>query len=137
MFKKLNKKGFSHHLILPVLAVFAVAGIGTYMVTKSSAYSYMSGVTPYSCPQDPPPILRSGSKGNCVKALQYRLNQWISYKRIPISKLAVDGSFGTNTRYAVIRFQKYYGLQADGVVGSKTWQKLALYCGVTKSCATK
>ncbi len=32
-----NQAGFTHHLILPVLAIVAVAGIGTYIISKSSA----------------------------------------------------------------------------------------------------
>ena len=35
-----------------------------------------------------------------------------------------DGSFGSVTRGAVIRFQKDHGLTADGIVGSATWRML-------------
>ncbi len=37
MFKKLNKKGFSHHLLIPVLTIVLVAGIGTVTLKSSSA----------------------------------------------------------------------------------------------------
>lgn len=132
--KKFNQKGLSHHLLLPVLAVFLVGAIGFYMMNKSNAYSYVSGVTPYSCTQDPTPTLRANSRGNCVKALQYLLNQWISYKKVPIAKLVVDGSFGPKTLDAVYRFQRMYGLGVDGIVGPKTWSKLTKDCGVVRSC---
>jgi murein L,D-transpeptidase YcbB/YkuD len=135
MFIKINQKGFSHHLIIPIIAVFVVGGIGTYLAMKSSAYSYMSGSTPYTCNQDPTPTLRYRSTGSCVKALQYALNQWISYQRIPISKLVIDGSFGGKTLDAVKRFQERQGLNPDGVVGSKTWAKLASGCGIRYSCS--
>ena len=36
----------------------------------------------------------------------------------------VDGVFGQKTRSAVIRFQKANGLEADGIVGRLTWEKL-------------
>jgi peptidoglycan hydrolase-like protein with peptidoglycan-binding domain len=36
----------------------------------------------------------------------------------------VDGKFGPHTKNAVIEFQKFHSLTADGVVGPKTWQAL-------------
>lgn len=137
--KKTNVKGWSHHLILPVLAVLMVASIGTYLVTKSSAQSYMSGITPYSCKQDPTPTLRKGSTNkNCVKALQYQLNRWIAYQHpTGIATLGIDGSFGTKTDQAVRSFQTMYGLKVDGVVGANTWKKLVQGCGVVANCTGK
>lgn len=35
-----------------------------------------------------------------------------------------DGKWGSGTRGAVERFQSYYGLNVDGKVGTKTWNKL-------------
>jgi len=35
--KKLNNKGFSFHIVLPILALLAVGSIGAYMTFKSSA----------------------------------------------------------------------------------------------------
>lgn len=132
-----SNKGWSHHLLLPILAVFLVAGIGTYLVTKSSAFSYMSGVTPYGCKQDPTPTIKKGSENkNCVKALQYQLNKWIALKKpAGIKKLNVDGVFGTNTHNTVVAFQKKYKIgSANGTVGSKTWDKLTA-CGVVYKCS--
>ena len=39
----------------------------------------------------------------------------------------LDGRIGSQTREAVKEFQRTYGLNADGVVGRKTWEKLAPY----------
>lgn len=36
-FKKLNSQGFAHHLLIPIAAIVIVAGIGTYIITKSHA----------------------------------------------------------------------------------------------------
>lgn len=64
-------------------------------------------------------ILRKGSTGSDVKALQENLNTLIN------AGLTVDGSFGTNTYNAVIIFQKKYGLIADGEVGTQTQGKIS------------
>jgi hypothetical protein len=37
----------------------------------------------------------------------------------------VDGAYGKMTKAAVIRFQKANGLEADGIVGRRTWEKLS------------
>ncbi len=58
------------------------------------------------------------STGEDVKYLQRRLNG------IRFGSLVVDGIFGVATESAVKKFQKYYGLTADGIVSSQTWNKL-------------
>lgn len=64
------------------------------------------------------PVLKKGSKGESVKALQVLLNYHLGYK------LDIDGSFGKKTLEAVQVFQKKVGLTADGSVGPATWAKL-------------
>ena len=63
-------------------------------------------------------VLKKGSKGNSVRALQILLNG-NNY-----SCGLVDGDFGTGTYNAVVQFQKANKLEADGIVGAKTWNKL-------------
>ncbi len=43
--KKLNTKGFSHHLLIPVIAIVAIAGIGAYVVTRSKAATCTNATT--------------------------------------------------------------------------------------------
>ncbi|MEU6772163.1 peptidoglycan-binding domain-containing protein [Streptomyces sp. NPDC046759] len=45
-------------------------------------------------------------------------------------KLAVtiDGLFGRETYRAVVATQEHCGLQADGIVGPKTWDALLNWC---------
>ncbi|MEM7581037.1 MAG: peptidoglycan-binding protein [Cyanobacteria bacterium P01_A01_bin.80] len=64
------------------------------------------------------PVLCFGSKGSDVEYLQRRLNG------IGFGSLVVDGIFGVATEESVKKFQKYYGLTVDGIVGSQTWAKL-------------
>ena len=63
-------------------------------------------------------ILRKGSKGNSVKALQLLLNG------NGCSCGLVDGDFGAGTHDAVVKFQKAKKLGTDGIVGAQTWNKL-------------
>jgi peptidoglycan hydrolase-like protein with peptidoglycan-binding domain len=64
------------------------------------------------------PILRQGSRGEAVVALQYLLTAR------GFSPDGVDGIFGPHTRAAVIRFQAAKRLSADGVAGGQTWPAL-------------
>lgn len=66
-------------------------------------------------------ILKFGSKGGAVHYLQNLLNHHFQGRNFHI---AVDGDFGRGTQAAVILFQKLNGLNGDGVVGPKTWDKL-------------
>ena len=59
-------------------------------------------------------VLKLGSIGNEVKALQEKLN------------LKADGIFGPITEEAVKDFQRANGLEVDGIVGANTLSKLNL-----------
>ena len=66
------------------------------------------------------PMLKKGSKGDTVKALQILL---IGYG-YPCGKYGVDGDFGSSTENAVRSYQQYEKLAVDGIVGPDTWSKL-------------
>lgn len=57
-------------------------------------------------------LLKKGSKGEDVKKLQNILG------------VAADGDFGANTEKAVKEWQNAHGLDIDGIVGNKTWEKM-------------
>lgn len=57
-------------------------------------------------------ILKKGSKGGEVRELQAILG------------IAQDGIFGVYTEKAVKEFQLRHGLDADGIVGTRTWDAL-------------
>lgn len=63
------------------------------------------------------------SKAICKKRTDYRYkNLTRIVQRVCGTK--VDGKFGTNTKNAVIAFQKRHGLTQDGCVGLNTWKKI-------------
>lgn len=64
------------------------------------------------------PYLSTGSTGSGVRWLQEALNKANN------AGLAVDGQFGSGTKQAVINFQKANGLEADGIAGPATINKL-------------
>lgn len=65
-------------------------------------------------------LLQEGSSGPVVKQLQQRL------KDKGYNPGTIDGVFGLGTKAAVRSFQKANGLEADGVVGQKTWNALGM-----------
>ena len=71
------------------------------------------------------PTLRQGDRGEVVTQLQDFLSN-------AGSSLKIDGIFGNGTASAVRAFQKKNGLDADGIVGPKTWKKLLEVSGNIK-----
>jgi len=63
--------------------------------------------------------IQKGDKGAQVRTIQVLLTF-----RFNILCGGVDGEFGSNTEYAVKRFQREKGLESDGVVGADTWAAL-------------
>ena len=65
-------------------------------------------------------IIRKGSKGNAVRALQLLLIG----NSISCGSYGADGDFGSATDRAVRQFQTANGLTVDGIVGAKTWSAM-------------
>lgn len=65
-------------------------------------------------------LSKYGSSGNEVRSIQTRLTElgYFSGK--------IDGIFGSQTKNAVVKFQKDYGLTADGIAGSETLKALRI-----------
>ena len=66
----------------------------------------------------PLPLLKKGSKGQAVWAMQTLLTAR------GYSTQGVDGDFGSNTEKALKNFQTSEGLEADGECGALTWAAL-------------
>ena len=76
--------------------------------------------TPNAYPGTP---LRKGASGQNVRLVQF----WLKIARTvyaSLHSLTVDGRFGASTEAAVKKFQSYFGLTSDGIVGRTTWNKL-------------
>ncbi len=103
------------------LTVDGVVGQSTWKEIYDEFRSIQSdNGTPNAYPGTP---LRSGSSGQNVRLVQF----WLKIARTVYSSLnnvTVDGKFGSSTEAAVRRFQSYFGLTSDGVVGRTTWNKL-------------
>ena len=79
----------------------------------------------------PGTALRQGSSGQNVRLVQF----WLKIARTVYSSLnnvTVDGIFGSSTAAAVRRFQTYFGLTSDGVVGLRPGE----YPGVLRNGST-
>ena len=77
--------------------------------------------------------LSEGGSGTWVRALQQVLNMDAENTDIPISynndvwwPLALDGSFGSQTKAAVESFQYASHISIDGSVGNRTWGAMGM-----------
>ncbi len=68
----------------------------------------------------PGEVLRNGSQGEAVRALQEYLN-FIANYYTGIPKIQVDGVFGNGTENAVRAFQRTFGLNESGIVSAQLW----------------
>lgn len=100
-----------------------------YGIISTIPLSYEPGVVvPY-----PGTILRVGSDSEAVRLMQEYLYQ-ISLSIPEIPSVTPTGYFGQQTRNAVIAFQNFAGLPADGYVNAITWNKITdVYMDVFES----
>jgi peptidoglycan hydrolase-like protein with peptidoglycan-binding domain len=84
--------------------------------------------------QTPPNVvLRQGARGEAVLQLQYILNVIASYYE-SVPPVIIDSNFGADTKTSVIDFQRAFGLNPDGIVGSQTWVRLySVYHGIDQN----
>lgn len=101
-----------------------IAGLDTqqklysqYAVAAENANIVLPTPIPFTTP-DVTVTLRNGSGGEYVRLLQERLTVLGYYDG------GVDGNYGSGTLRAVVTFQQFHGLSADGVAGKKTQELL-------------
>jgi peptidoglycan hydrolase-like protein with peptidoglycan-binding domain len=80
----------------------------------------------YGC-ASPRATIQLGSKGNCVRYLQYAMNHYAYDTKSP--RLSTSGTFDAKTKDAVVSFQKRFKKTADGVAGSSTWSGIDYLLG--------
>ncbi len=99
-------------VVLAFAAVFAAAVLFTARsaVPEPAAYAQSMEVA----------ALKQGSRGEQVKTVQQKLKRWGYYSG------KIDGIYGSNTKKAVIKFQRKNGLTADGIVGKATFAALGM-----------
>lgn len=89
---------------------------GAVGVIAAGSLTLAAGGEPASAASQP--MLRVGSRGASVVALQQRLSSlgyWLG---------GVDGIFGDLTRQAVVAIQKVAGVSRDGICGPVTWSQV-------------
>ena len=78
-------------------------------------------VSLFSAGQTVETLSKVGSRGEEVRQIQTKLNNW------GYNAGKVDGIYGTQTKEAVIRFQKKNGLTADGIAGPATLRAMGIF----------
>jgi N-acetylmuramoyl-L-alanine amidase len=68
-------------------------------------------------------LSKVGSSGSEVRQIQTRLKNWGYYNG------SIDGIYGTQTKNAVLYFQRKNGLTADGIAGTATLSAIGLPSG--------
>lgn len=107
-----------------VFSLLAVSlGFATlFHLTTATALSQTGATTSGAAPPPtetlPRPTLKPGSQGAAVTELQATLQLLGYYSG------SVDGVYGQSTVMAVSQFQQAAGLNADGITGPATWNRL-------------
>ncbi len=73
---------------------------------------------PSACISGGYPLIRQGSRGVYVLVAQDGLNT------LGFTTGGLDGIFGTQTRNAVLSYQRRRGLVVDGIIGCNTWRSI-------------
>jgi len=75
-------------------------------------------------------LSKYGSRGEEVRKIQEKLKKWGYYSG------EVDGIFGTQTKNAVMYFQRKNGLTVDGIAGPKTLAEMGISSSSSSSSNT-
>ena len=105
------------------------AGINDTGEVNSETWNKLRQYTePAIAPISLNPTIKFGSTGSYVRDLQTKLKALLYYTG------EVNDNFDLETENAVKRFQLNNNLTADGIVGTKTWQRLNQLYGNLNSC---
>lgn len=126
--KWLNVRGAGHHFLFPVIAVLIVAGIGGFVMQRSSSAATVkkqcTGVIFGRYKNNPANGGTFVKYKPCVKAIQAKVGS------------KQDGIYGDYTQKRVKIWQSNHGKYADGVVGPKTWAAMGIRPTYTQTTKT-
>ena len=120
LYEELYKLGFNLHISKRVAALFPAQKLGTskyYEMTDEPIHQskiaalYEASKKAYTKSRNKGEELTEKSALELLNTLGYRTG-------------GLDGIFGSQTRNAVIQYQRSRGLAADGIVGCNTWRSL-------------
>ncbi len=103
-------------VIFVLLLAISVGGATTFLINGTN-----SNIA------EPTAIINAKSSSSDIKLVQKKLKNWGYYTG------AVDGIYGSQTKAAVVKFQRRNGLVVDGIVGNKTLAALGINSGMLSS----
>lgn len=113
----LNPPLLSHHLLVGLIVAWAIAMPEVAWTKPQTDASVQLSQSSFDL-NPTRPLLRVGSDGAEVRELQAMLQLMGFYRG------RVTGEYGEQTARAVSAFQQAAGIDADGVVGTQTWNSL-------------
>lgn len=72
----------------------------------------------------PKVILKYGDRNVYVQQVQFYLSTIATFNPSISDISSIDSFFGNQTAQAVRSFQRYYGLNVDGIIGEMTWNRI-------------
>lgn len=106
-----------------ISAVSAVIMVFSFLVIAKNIVNPTASISDTTSPA----LSRVGSRGAEVEAIQRVLKEW------GIFTGEITGYYGTQTEAAVKRFQRYKGIQVDGIAGPVTLRLLGISIGTVPS----
>lgn len=127
--RKLNARGFAHHIILPVVAILAVVGIGTYTLHAIHA----ANAQYYSGPCTGTTYTKVGTSGACVNQAKDIMDglqhaNWHSYRTA--TKLVSGSTFKYGPEY-YLDLNKNYDASTQAALKNLTNSSVGLTSGTS------
>lgn len=120
-----NQAGFSHHLLLPILAVLVVGFIGFTMASGGSALTLKDRGPSSACVNRSFGIAKDGAKINDKSICNKYIRSIVSAGASAKYKLGSSIYFDARASKTVLRWQKNWEIKQDGVIDArKDWKYL-------------
>ena len=111
-----TQPGGKRQIIVAMTVVVVVAVVGTYLLTRSKAATTVNGSrAPYVC-NSPYPTLHKGAHGECVKYVQWTLDNYFG------QTLPIDGELSDATFVAITKLPTLSSAVSDSTIGYDAWE---------------